>query len=347
MVSLKRDPDFNQLKMVLTRSGEPQRVPFFELFADGEIMAHILGKPVRNMNDLLEYHLKIGYDYFPGIPSNIDMPMKGCMSYKDSSDDPSKKRTYRTASMQTIKSWEDFEAYPWPETSAIDYSQIEKAEKIIPGGMKLIVPGGHILEDPIGLLGYEGLSFLSVDNPELVQAVFKRVGQLYEGVYRDCVQMDSVGAILISDDLGFKTGTMISPQSLRDLVFPWYRRYAEISHQYNKPVILHSCGNLEEVMEDIFIYCKIDAKHSFEDQVLSVIEAKRRYGNDISLLGGVDIDFLCRATPKEVKKYTEKVLEECMPGGGYALGTGNSVANYIPVENFLAMLEVGNEVGWY
>ena len=35
------------------------------------------------------------------------------------------------------------------------------------------------------------------------------------------------------------------------------------------------------------------------------------------------------------------------PGGGYALGTGNSVTNYIPVRNYIAMLDEGMKVGWY
>lgn len=30
-----------------------------------------------------------------------------------------------------------------------------------------------------------------------------------------------------------------------------------------------------------------------------------------------------------------------MPGGRYALGSGNSVANYVPVQNYLAMLDEG------
>jgi len=60
-------------------------------------------------------------------------------------------------------------------------------------------------------------------------------------------------------------------------------------------------------------------------------------------VGGVDVDFLCRHTEDEVKKYTRNILEKCAPGGGYALGTGNTVANYIPVKNYLAMLEAGRD----
>jgi uroporphyrinogen decarboxylase len=58
-------------------------------------------------------------------------------------------------------------------------------------------------------------------------------------------------------------------------------------------------------------------------------------------MGGIDVDVLARRSVDEVRIYVRKVIEECAPGGGYALGTGNSVANYIRVENYLAMLEEG------
>jgi uroporphyrinogen decarboxylase len=88
---------------------------------------------------------------------------------------------------------------------------------------------------------------------------------------------------------------------------------------------------------------RIDAKHSFEDTILNVQEAKRLYGGRVSLLGGIDMDFLCRADPKAVRQRVRETLEVCQPGGGYCLGTGNSVANYVPLENFLVMLDEGRK----
>ena len=76
---------------------------------------------------------------------------------------------------------------------------------------------------------------------------------------------------------------------------------------------------------------------------MPVAEAKRKYGKRIAILGGVDVDFLARHAEEEVRKYVCRVLGECAPGGGYALGSGNSVANYIPVENYLAMLDEGRK----
>ena len=93
--------------------------------------------------------------------------------------------------------------------------------------------------------------------------------------------------------------------------------------------------------------CRSEAKHSFEDVILPVEEAKRRWGDRIAILGGVDVDLMTRGTPDQVRTRTREVLTACMPGGGYALGSGNSVANYVSVENYLALLEEGWQAGVY
>jgi uroporphyrinogen decarboxylase len=94
-------------------------------------------------------------------------------------------------------------------------------------------------------------------------------------------------------------------------------------------------------MEDLLDDVRIDGKHSFEDAIQGVEDAKKFYGNKIAVLGGLDVDFLCRATEEQVRRRTRVTIEACMPGGGWALGTGNSVANYIPLDNYLAMLDEG------
>ena len=74
-----------------------------------------------------------------------------------------------------------------------------------------------------------------------------------------------------------------------------------------------------------------------------VSAAKRQYGDRIAVLGGIDMDFLCWASEEQVRQRVRDTLERCMPGGGYCLGTGNSAANYIPLENYLAMLDEGRK----
>jgi uroporphyrinogen decarboxylase len=219
---------------------------------------------------------------------------------------------------------------------------------MLPDGMKVTatLPGG-ILENLSRLMGYEPLCMALIDDPDLVQAVVDRIGEGELALYRVLCDMEHVGALWLNDDLGFKTQTMISPAHLRQFVFPWHKRLIDYAHSHGKLVMLHACGNLREVIDDLIDDVRIDAKHSFEDAIQPVAEFKRLYGHRVATLGGIDVDMLARGTEEQVRAYTRRVVEDCAPGGGYALGSGNSVANYIPVENFLAMLDEGRKVGVY
>jgi uroporphyrinogen decarboxylase len=141
--------------------------------------------------------------------------------------------------------------------------------------------------------------------------------------------------------MGFKTATMVSPTMLKSKALVWHRRMAELCHQHGCLYCLHACGNLEAIMEALIEDVGLDGRHSFEDAIEPVTVAKRRWGDRLSLLGGIDVDFLTRARPTEVRRRVRDTLDACMVGGGYCLGTGNSVANYIPIENFLTMLDEG------
>jgi uroporphyrinogen decarboxylase len=155
------------------------------------------------------------------------------------------------------------------------------------------------------------------------------------------LRFDCVKIIWGSDDMGYRGGPMISPDDLREFVLPGHKIMAEMSHAAGRPYLLHACGNLDLIMEDLIEDVRIDAKHSFEDTIEEVTAAKEKYGHRIALLGGIDVDFLCRSSEKDVRRRVRATLEKCTVGSGYCLGTGNSVANYIPLDNYLAMLDEG------
>ena len=72
-----------------------------------------------------------------------------------------------------------------------------------------------------------------------------------------------------------------------------------------------------------------------------VRDVKKTYGQKMALIGGIDVDFVCRSSEAEIRTRVRETLEVCVPGGGYCLGTGNSVANYIPLDSYLAMIDEG------
>ena len=104
---------------------------------------------------------------------------------------------------------------------------------------------------------------------------------------------------------------------------------------------MHSCGKVDSLMDCLIDEVKIDAKHSFEDLIVPVTEAKKLWGARVGLLGGMDVDFIARSSESDIRNKTRQVLDICMPGGGYCLGLGNWVTSYIPMDNYLAILDEG------
>jgi len=143
------------------------------------------------------------------------------------------------------------------------------------------------------------------------------------------------------DDMGFKTGPLVPPDFLRTYVLPWHKKVADLAHKNGLIYLLHACGNLDAIMPDLINDVRIDGKHSYEDEGNPVIEAKRKYGDKIAILGGVDIDKLVRMDEQSLRKHTRKIIDTCMPGGRYCLGSGNSITNYVPLQNYFAMVEEG------
>ncbi len=316
-------PDFEQLRKVLLRDGEPDYVPFYELFVNAEVMEPCLGKKITDRPTVVEFYYRAGYDYVPTWV-RIDLPGGSLIDRRTG---------------YPIKDRETFDAYPWPSPDSVSLWEFEATLPVLPDGMKMIGQTGGIFESAEKLVGYEQLCYMLADDPDLVQALFDRLGVLYEAMYRAMASIPEVGGIVISDDLGFKTQTLIGVDDLRRYVLPWHKRLSEIGHEAEKAVLLHSCGQLREIMEDIIEDVRIDAKHSYEDSILPVTEAKKLYGDRIAILGGFDVDRLCRSSESEVREYTRMLLAECGRGGGYALGSGNSIAPFVPVRNYLAMLD--------
>lgn len=338
-----RQPDFNNLLKVLDR-GKPDRPTLFEFFLNAPLYEKITGEKLdlegrarfseHNVSVLIKAFTQAGYDYATIHGSDFTFPVN---EY-----DRKKSRSLNDAGI--IHDWDSFKSYPWPDPDSFDYSRIATAGNMLPDGMKLIVFGpSGVLENVIAIVGYDTLCYLSVDDPKLVKTIFDEVGSRLARYYEICAPYEAVGALISNDDWGFFSQTMLPPEQMRELVFPWHKKFVEIIHKAGKPAILHSCGNLDLVYDDIIDVMKFDGKHSYEDKILPVEEAYDRYADRIAVLGGIDVDFVIRSTPEQVKERSKAMLKRSEAKGSYALGTGNSVPEYVPDDHYFAMTSAALE----
>lgn len=177
------------------------------------------------------------------------------------------------------------------------------------------------------------------EDPELFKAIVDKLGGLLEEYNRRLLEFDGVSIIFQGEDFGAVSQLLLPPDIIREYFFPWHTKYAKMCHDAGRPYFLHSCGEVTAIMDGLIDEVKIDAKHSFDSKSSPVVEYKKRYGDQIAILGGVDVHVLASASPEEVRKHTRSVIEACAPGGRFAIGSGNSIPSYISVENYLTMMD--------
>jgi len=349
----KPAPDCKRFISSLMGEAKPKRPPLIEYIVDEAvrrpITTDLLGRrwvspepggragQAAYWDNFIEFWYRMGYDF---VRLEIGLPLPRPVIQGADCTTLAQTRGWADEHHGAIESQADFDSYAWPDVEAMDFFPLEYVSTHLPDGMGLITNhAGGPFEIVTTIMSYERFCLALYDDIELVLGVCERVGSLLESYYRHLVDLPNVIALFQGDDMGFRSGTLVSPDILRSLFLPWHQRFAGIAHQHGIPYFLHSCGNVSAIMEDLISTVGIDGKHSFEDAIISAPEFQARYGDRIATLGGVDINVLAAASPQRVQAYTRAQISACAPRGRYAVGSGNSIPSYIPVENYLAMLD--------
>ena len=350
-------PDVEAFLGVMQGTVRPKRVHLGELFADDEVMAwvyeNVLGKkwvairgdfsdPERVKAHYLceiDYWYRMGYDYiwvsegvsFPGVAGQVAENTAALAKHK---------RGWANMQNGPIQSWADYEKYRWPEVKGEDLWHYEFVAENLPQGMGIMVcPHGGFLEIPSDwLIGYESLALLSHDEPDLVKAVFDRTREVVVSVYEQLLDYPRVVGAFQGDDMGYKTGLLMPPDFLKTHALVGHKQVAEMAHARGQAYFMHSCGQLDDIMDELIDEVGIDVRHSYEDVITPVEEFYAKYGRRVGVMGGLDVDLLARADEQTVRRRSREILDACA-GGRYAFGSGNTVANYCRPENVLAMFE--------
>ena len=331
-------PDIELLYKVLRRE-KTERPVLFEFIVNLETCCEAAGRDKLPEPGTLEYYRMVmdafrnlGYDYAP-----VYTWESGLFSFPKGDHDSLASRSQNQGALITGR--KAFEKYPWPDAESGNYELYKQLSGYLPDGMKLLgFSNGGVLEKATDIVGFETLCMIYLTDPELTGEIFRHIGERLITFYSIVASVDSVGACVVNDDWGFKTQTMFPPEMMEEYVFPYTRKIVEVIHANGKPAILHSCGNVKNIMDVIIDDLKLDGKHSFEDGIYPVEDAWDWWSHRIAIMGGIDVDFMARRTPEDIYDRSLRLLEKTSGTGGFALGSGNSIPDFIPRENYLAML---------
>jgi len=354
--AIKSEPDFARLRRVLLREGEPDIVPLFEV-VDPLHKNTFLGHPERKRTPLsleenVQFSVEYGYDYIElGAGLGKSQVVKRDFATRRASltllSGDTGEREWAAEGKGLITSMREFESFPWPDPKELDYSQFENVTRYLPPKMKVVAELGKVFTGVWWLMGMERFCEALLMEPDLVARMFDRVGELQMKVLNIILSFDTVGAVIHSDDLAFSSQLLVGPEHLRKYVFPWFKAIADTCKQHHVPSILHSDGKLDEVMDDI-VRCGFNALNPIEPKAMDILDLKRRYGDRLCLIGNIGVDYpLARGSPQDVEAEVKNLIRQLAPGGGYVLSSGNSIPEYVPFENFLAIRDAWCKYGSY
>ena len=180
--------------------------------------------------------------------------------------------------------------------------------------------------------------------------VFDDRGKFSVEMVKRIIEWGGTGPMLVFDDYGYKKGLFMSPKNYRELVIPWLTRICKSAHKGDLQVILHSCGDIYEIFEDI-INAGVDAINPIEPTTANpdynIFDLYNKYGDEITFVGNVSPQDLADKNPQDITDYTKRLLKHVALGGGLILSSGHSINPAVKLENFLAMRNSLEKYGSY
>lgn len=249
--------------------------------------------------------------------------------------------------LQRAESPSDLRSHPWPEPDWWNFDALPGIVRQLDAHQQyhLRFRIGSIFEIAWQLRGMNELLIDLVSNPELPRYIMSRLTELHVENTRRVLDLigDRLDMVYFYDDVATQTSLMISPQTWRDEVRPHQARLVDLAHGRGIPVMYHCDGAIYQLIPEL-IELGVDVLNPIQPDArnMDARRLKDEFGDRLAFHGGIDIaDTLPRGTPEEVADEVRRCVDVLGRDGGYILCSSHHIQPDTPVENILAMYDVG------
>lgn len=251
-----------------------------------------------------------------------------------------------------VETLDDLERYPWPKASWFDYTSIRVEASAVKNSGRIVIGGEGScgIYQSINMRGYEKALTDSLIRPDLTRAYMERMSDFFTAWNERWLEAGAGEFDLFrcGDEVGNMQRMLLRPEIWRKFYKPHLKKVWAVALKHGLQPWWHCCGCCRPVLEDM-----LEIGMRVWDSVPPYVagndlpELKRRYGKDITFVGGVDQLLLARGTPQEVIGEVQLRLDQLAPGGGCILGPSQALTNDIPLANILALYEAISRFGNY
>lgn len=178
-----------------------------------------------------------------------------------------------------------------------------------------------------------------IEEPEIVKDSMDTWADLTIQCLDYCISAGlDIDGVWFYGDMGYRNGTLFSPEVYRSLVMPAHKKVVNYIHDIGKKVILHSCGQIKSFIP-MLIEVGFDALQPLEakcDQ--DVRELVKTYDSQIVFVGNIDVRALS-ADKEAIKNEIESKLAAFDGRWNYIFHSDHSIPQTVSYENYKFALE--------
>jgi len=192
----------------------------------------------------------------------------------------------------------------------------------------------------------EELLILLVEDPEWAKDMFRTHAILLIEMAKIMMEYGfKFDGAFLYNDMGYRNGLLFSPRTYQEVLQETDAMVCEFFHKNNMPVILHSCGNVKELIPYL-IDAGFDCLQPLEVKAgMDLLELKPEYGDKISFMGGIDVRKM--TDPVAIEEEISRKFEVAKKGGGYIYHSDHSIPKNISFEDYNRVISLVKKYGKY
>ncbi len=180
-------------------------------------------------------------------------------------------------------------------------------------------------------------------DPPFVQRLLNFIIDRNMVMLENFLALPEIDGVLLGSDWGSQIDLLMSPDVWQEMIRPGEQREYDLIHSYGKDVWIHSCGCIEKIIPSL-IEMGVDVLNPVQPEAMDIYRLKERYGDKLTFWGGISTQqTLPYSTPDQVKAEARRVRDAMSKNGGYIFSPAQGIQADVPVDNFLALLEVARE----